>query len=61
MKRIRNTVRYIDSSNKHFKGSQKTVGSITQLRSVFGWTPRSTAAKAGRTSKERDSIFESDD
>lgn len=34
MKRIHNTVRYIDSSNKHFKGSQKTVGSITQLRSV---------------------------
>jgi hypothetical protein len=34
MKRIHNTVRYIDSSNKHFKGSQKTVGSITQFRSV---------------------------
>lgn len=34
MKRLHNAIRYIDSANKHFNGSQKADKSIIRFRSV---------------------------
>jgi hypothetical protein len=52
MKRLPNTVRYIDSSNKRLNRSQKSIGSIPQLRSIG----RTTAAADGaaKTSRKSD-------
>jgi hypothetical protein len=50
MKRIHNTVRYIDSSNKRLNRSQKSIGSIPQLRSIGRAAAGLAAEGAARTS-----------
>ena len=57
MKRIPNTVRYIDSSNKRLNRSQKSIGSIPQLRSIGRTAAGSAAEGAARTSRKSDGCF----
>jgi hypothetical protein len=57
MKRIHNTVRYIDSSNKRLNRSQKSIGSIPQLRSIGRTAAGSAAEDAARTTRKSKSCF----
>ena len=56
MKRIHNTVRYIDSSTKRLNRSQKSIGSI-QLMSIGRTAARSAAENAATTTRKSKSCF----